>query len=365
MYRDVNVVQSGGVEIRGLKASLAPRRQQSQAAPKLERYVFVPLNGDKAASGEGEKVRTAVLTGLLQLVLENSGGALKMKVVEVEGDRGQDALLAPHVISILEAEPTLAVDVALASTSTDALPQPLADLGVKQVSLEKAGPFEAPAGSHLVVTTDLSARAEPALWKKISESLKPGGFVLAEELGSAEFTVPKDSGLVVVGKQWADKNTYTLLRKVDPVPKPEVINVSNTDFSWVEPLKKALKESEANGQRILLVSQGEENSGLIGLVTCLMREPGGLNLRSVLVQDPKAPAFSLSTPIYAKQLELDLVSNVLRNATSNQWGTYRHILLDNPRDVASLQVEHAYINTLSRGDLASLRWIEGPLTFYK
>nr|CAD7589405.1 unnamed protein product [Timema genevievae] len=28
------------------------------------------------------------------------------------------------------------------------------------------------------------------------------------------------------------------------------------------------------------------------------------------------------------------------------------------------QVEHAYINAMTRGDLASLRWIEGPLSFY-
>lgn len=28
-------------------------------------------------------------------------------------------------------------------------------------------------------------------------------------------------------------------------------------------------------------------------------------------------------------------------------------------------MEHAYINALARGDLASLRWIEGPLAYLK
>lgn len=42
MYRDIDVIKSGGIELRGMKASLAPRRQQSQAAPKLEKYSFVP-----------------------------------------------------------------------------------------------------------------------------------------------------------------------------------------------------------------------------------------------------------------------------------------------------------------------------------
>jgi len=47
MYRDIDVIKSGGVELRGLKASLAPRRQQAQAAPKLEKYTFVPYISNK------------------------------------------------------------------------------------------------------------------------------------------------------------------------------------------------------------------------------------------------------------------------------------------------------------------------------
>jgi hypothetical protein len=47
MYRDVDVIKSGGIELCGLKLSLAPRRQQSQAAPKLEKYTFVPYTADK------------------------------------------------------------------------------------------------------------------------------------------------------------------------------------------------------------------------------------------------------------------------------------------------------------------------------
>lgn len=47
MYRDIDVIKSGGIELRGMKASLAPRRQQSQAAPKLEKYTFVPFATDK------------------------------------------------------------------------------------------------------------------------------------------------------------------------------------------------------------------------------------------------------------------------------------------------------------------------------
>jgi fatty acid synthase len=46
-HSDIGVVVCGGVEMRGLKASLAPRRQQQQAAPKLEKYMFLPYQNDK------------------------------------------------------------------------------------------------------------------------------------------------------------------------------------------------------------------------------------------------------------------------------------------------------------------------------
>jgi hypothetical protein len=44
MYRNINILKAGGVELRGMKASLAPRRQQIQAPPKLEQYTFIPYD---------------------------------------------------------------------------------------------------------------------------------------------------------------------------------------------------------------------------------------------------------------------------------------------------------------------------------
>jgi hypothetical protein len=46
---------------------------------------------------------------VLQIALENSGGALKMKVAEVPLDRSAENLLTPLIIDILESEPMLSV----------------------------------------------------------------------------------------------------------------------------------------------------------------------------------------------------------------------------------------------------------------
>lgn len=128
----------------------------------------------------------------------------------------------------------------------------------------------------------------------------------------------------------------------------------------MEDIKVALVKSEKENAQVLLVSEGDETAGILGLVNCLTKEPGGANLRSFFIQDAKAVPFSISA--YAAQLQKDLVHNVFK---AGVFGSYRHISLDSSVEKPSLQVEHAYINTLVRGDLASLRWIEGPLTFYK
>ena len=97
-------------------------------------------------------------------------------------------------------------------------------------------------------------------------------------------------------------------------------------------------------------------------MNCVRQEAGGMNARYVFIQDRNAQTFSLSNAFYKQQLDKQLVANVLKGG---HWGSYRHLSLDKQSDVASLPVEHAYINALVRGDLSSLRWIEGPLSYYQ
>lgn len=51
MDRVINVCLSGGVELKGLKASMAPRRPAQQSAPTLEEYHFVPFVEKKCLNG--------------------------------------------------------------------------------------------------------------------------------------------------------------------------------------------------------------------------------------------------------------------------------------------------------------------------
>lgn len=81
MYKDINVIKSGGVEMRGLRASLAPRKSGAQT-PLLEKYCFVPNhNLSPNYIGENsERSKQYAYSIAIHLVLENSNGALKLKV---------------------------------------------------------------------------------------------------------------------------------------------------------------------------------------------------------------------------------------------------------------------------------------------
>lgn len=94
----------------------------------------------------------------------------------------------------------------------------------------------------------------------------------------------------------------------------------------------------------------------MGLVNCLRRELGGEVVRGILIQDPKAPKFSLENALYSKQINKDLAINVLRE--NGVWGSYRHLPL--PK-LEEKPVRQGFVNQLSRGDLSSLTWIEGPI----
>jgi len=80
--------------------------------------------------------------------------------------------------------------------------------------------------------------------------------------------------------------------------------------------------------RIIIVGEKDFECGLLGFINCLRKKPGGELVRGVLIQDEKAPIFSLQDPFYVQQLQKDMTVNVLRSGKT--WGSYRHLRLPRP-----------------------------------
>lgn len=71
--------------------------------------------------------------------------------------------------------------------------------------------------------------------------------------------------------------------------------------------------------------------------------------------DEKAPLFSVDEPMYKDQLAKDLAVNIYKDG---QWGSYRHLLLE---ESPVILANHSFVNILTRGDISSLKWVEGPI----
>ena len=65
-----------------------------------------------------------------------------------------------------------------------------------------------------------------------------------------------------------------------------------------------------------------------------------------------------ASTLFSELLKRDLVINVYRD---DSWGSMRHIPIQKDNIIST---SHAYVNVLTRGDLASLRWIESPLKYF-
>ncbi|XP_063914146.1 fatty acid synthase-like [Zophobas morio] len=66
--------------------------------------------------------------------------------------------------------------------------------------------------------------------------------------------------------------------------------------------------------------------------------------------------FDPELAFYKQQLRKNLAVNILKNG---KWGTYRHLPLD---DVEEVESQHTFVTLGLKGQLNTLKWIEGPLT---
>lgn len=217
-----------------------------------------------------------------------------------------------------------------------------------------------------MIAADVLSRHGPGVLAHLAAALGDAGMLLLEEPhGTLEAREARRTlqaaGLVSVSRQAAANCEYVLARRA-PAPPAARVLVEVTDdgaYAWVDELREALRRAESEPMRVYAWSRAPA-AGVLGLGTCLRAEAGGRALRVFHVPGAREP-FDPDAPSYAAQAARDLAVNVLR---AGAWGTYRHLALAEAGE-AQLQVEHAYVNTLTRGDLSSLRWIESELRFAK
>ncbi|XP_067208782.1 fatty acid synthase-like isoform X1 [Linepithema humile] len=198
----------------------------------------------------------------------------------------------------------------------------------------------------LITGYNLFTKNKSKTLKEILSALQNNGFLLTREQTFTKddiATAEKYNLAVVLEKRTQKEHIILLKKREQSMRKIQVIHVNNYEFSWLEQLKSILNaENESrNAAKIILVSEKDSECGLLGLVNCLRKEPGGESIRGVFIQDETAPEFSLHELFYAEQLRIDLIINVLRPGKT--WGSYRHLPL---APLTPKLVYHALANQL-------------------
>ena len=341
--RALDTCSAGGVQILGLHATVAPKGKKMQGNPTLEAFAFTPYL---------EKDAENALKTTLDVVLENCGGH-KLKVVEVT--TGGETMFQ-QVIKLLQTQPMLTTDYTIAGSKLGDLNDEAESLGVKSVTWNMTTPFSGPGVDVVIVD---SAAVTPVLIDLVKEMIPDNGFVVVDD--SVKSDLWKQSGLQVVAeKKTTSGQVVTLLRKlhIGVTAKQVMIDVDSKSYDWVEQLKTAMGEVSHPDDRIILVSKKDQISGIVGMVNCLRQEEGGASIRCIFdASQGKEMAMPSVTPEHI--LKMDLVMNIFRNGV---WGSFRHTPISTT--ATTVETQHAYVNVLTKGDLASLKWIESPVKHF-
>ncbi|XP_040165773.1 fatty acid synthase-like [Anopheles arabiensis] len=333
---DLNLLQSSGIEIRGLNASTIARRLPP-GVPVLESYKFHPYFSQQLL----QPAQAASI--VLQTILDNQT-TLVCSVTEIHS-KTRDPIISLFGDAIGDL-PLVKAHLTLLST---AKPEPIPNVTISEDKLMKQ------RNVLLLICENLFADDE--FISDAINCLSDQGFILLRE--SPEYRLQDGHRrLQLVSTMSIEGETFLLLQQkksaMNTSVDAHVIKVCSNDttHNWLLELKQEVKTKP-----IILYAQNDPSSGIIGLVNCIRKEPNIQTVSCFFIDDPSAPAFDASNPFYKEQIELGLAINVYRKG---QWGSYRHFKLqEEPRYEPS--TKHCFANCVKPGDLSSFTWMVGPL----
>lgn len=330
----LSIITAGGIEIHGFEGSLVNRRRP-QSDPVLEVHKFVP-HYPSPKLGKIDMAKVCV-----QLTLENEP-LKKIVAIEIDSYDGKMPLCENFFFGFGDLPLITPQIIYLSSTEME-----LDNISIQNKELSAFDNVNLIIKSQCILDHEFLKSARTALNGK--------GFIISREVEGIEVPWKQiQNSLQVLAVIPTDGETVFVMQFAkEDYKEPEfVINITSKVEEWLEPLKSVIKKGS-----VLAYSQDNPSSGILGMINCIRKEPNGEKLRCVFIDDPEAPRFDTHRPIYESQLKLDLKINVLRNG---QWGTYRHLLIKQAKEEKP-RAGHFYTNSLVKGDLSTLVWLNGPL----
>lgn len=328
----MRITRSGGVEIHGFEGSLVNRRRPP-SDPVLEIYKFVPFDCEKVLS------KLDVAKVCVQLSLENSPSK-KLLSVELDNGGDENEILSEKIFEALADLPVITPEVHFLTSK---------EIKLENVSVHQAEISSLP-NANLIIRK--SCMGDQEFLASARASLHENGLIISME---KEKKATKDFDLISILR--TENSFVHVMRAKKPQTTSSFVKITQNVHEWLQPLKKAL----AKDSSVVVYSQNDPLSGVMGLVNCIRKEPNGEKLRCFFINDQSAPAFDPQNNFYKSQLDLGLIINIYQDGA---WGSFRHLRInenyeEKPRN------EHCFANCLIKGDLSTLSWLNGPLNSNK
>uniref|UniRef100_A0AC35U6Z3 Carrier domain-containing protein n=1 Tax=Rhabditophanes sp. KR3021 TaxID=114890 RepID=A0AC35U6Z3_9BILA len=343
------------------------------------------------------------------IIIENSASH-KNKAVALELTSTEQLR---YCVNAINSHPLLEVDwTAVGPNVNDLDENTLSQFGAKKLSLNlddgDVNLGELKNLDYIVMDKVLNKKTNPlAYLEKCKEILRDDGFIIivdytsefdliatVEALNGRDFDLSlkngrsygsffthdalvklfTEAGFVICNYQSDPSimSTVYAIRKQPAVARePVIVNVDDIKtFTWIEELQNVIEErlNEPDTKTIWLENTTVRNNGVVGMALCFNEE----NLKhnrfrtfvdmSSDIKTRDGPAvIDINTEEGKRIMALDLHANNYKNGN---WGSMRHIVVKDEDAHVYKQCEHAFINTLVRGDVSSLTWFESPNQYF-
>ena len=291
--KNLNLIRCEGMEYRGAKCLPIPKRQQPGNLV-LQKYEFTPLDSTFIMT------QSDAASVCVHLIIENMR-LLEIRGVEIDSECGKEILCKDFAL-FLETTP-LSVDISYLTDKK--LEEKPVGFEVKKLSaIDKISQID------FIINSNCTNDEE--FLRKVEEKLNNGGFLVSRETKDFK-VIPKmpENFKFITKIHIESENLFLFKFSKNPAAFPSnCIKISSTGaekFSWLEKVKESIKT-----EPIILYSQGESESGILGLVNCIRREPNGSSVKCVFIDDQTAPKFDIENEFYRNQLEKGLAMNVYR-----------------------------------------------------
>lgn len=244
----------------------------------------------------------------VDIVVENSSGHVRVLEVQMA-----ESGLYKSVIGCLKISPGLHYNYTLAiSSAKSPIPSEMTEMGMESIVWDIQEQYGQDQEYDLVVVSDVLHEQENVekVVENLHQAVKDNGFLLVTEIthndilpktldilnsvskehlegskykGVKEWeTLFEKSGFRPVARKSAGLLMTTFLfRKMDKDRDCKVLSVNGRFNLWLDKLKEemAALQEESKGTNLWLTTDTSKPSGIVGLVNCLKKEPGGERVR--------------------------------------------------------------------------------------